>query len=98
MVSVLQPFFTGPAMSFSNDQQDEHDRFNRYWAQYATYPPVSQPTIPTQQIPTVVPSQEPWPASDFTFGAFSQSNTFYEEPQTIYPQTEFLMPPQTTPS
>lgn len=85
-------------MSFNNQQQDEHDRYARYWAQYATYPPVSQPTVPSQQIPTVVPSQASWSNEEFNFGSMPQNNTFFEEPQALYPQTEFLMPPQTTPS
>ncbi|KIW00391.1 uncharacterized protein PV09_08100 [Verruconis gallopava] len=95
MVSVAQPFFTGPAaMSFSSQQQDEQERYARYWSQFATYPPSSQPAAPAIHVPAVVPSQA-WSGDDeysSSIPHFPQAS-FFEEPQSFYPQPDFLMPP-----
>jgi len=89
MVSVLQPFFVGAStMSFNQQRSDEE--YERYWAQFATFPPVSGQANPSLQVPTV-PSQPSW-NDNFALGAYAQ-NTFYEEPQSLYPQTDFYIAP-----
>lgn len=92
MVSVLQPFFVGhhgATMSFNQQQPSDEEALERYWASFATYPQVSQQSNPSTQVPTL-PSQPAW-TDNFAMGAFAQ-NTFYEEPQSLYPQTDFYMP------
>jgi hypothetical protein len=84
MVSVMPPFYpTNPAMTFP--QQQEEDLFSQYYTpSYRPTPQTSYSSVQSLEAQTN-PLQQGW--SDSTgMGAFSQTG-FFEEPQSLYPQT-----------